>query len=81
MITITEDYAIGIGRNLEQVVLSNHFEGFIEFSRTKHPAVGTVVKMCTEEEYREKLDFAIAQREGRCESAISAFESNMEGGE
>ena len=81
MIKLTEDYAMSIGKELRELVLEQHFNGLVEHSGGTHPAIGKFVLMMTVEEFKESLDFAIEERDRRCENAVSAHENQMEGGE
>lgn len=44
-ITITEDYALQCNTSIESLILKKEKQGFREFHRYQHPAVGLVVHM------------------------------------
>jgi hypothetical protein len=43
--TITEDYALKLNTSIESLILEKEKQGFREFHRYHHPAVGLVVNM------------------------------------
>ena len=43
--TITEDYALMLNTSIESLILEKEEQGFREFHRYQHPAVGLVVNM------------------------------------
>jgi len=43
--TITEDYALKLNTSIESLILEKEKQGFREFHRYHHPAVGLVVNI------------------------------------
>lgn len=77
-VTITEDQALGEGKDIQQLLLDYYRKGYVIYHATTHPAVGQVITLVTLDYFADKLVYAIKNRDSAVANADSTGSHEMQ---